>query len=478
MRYQGRLRQPLQYMGAEAASREPTADKGRIKALPYKTRTQMCLQVKKRPGTRVFEAGKMGEQGFALVYAVVLFGVLAIILSSAVSQEGSAQALNIRTGQRRKALDLARGVVDEMLGALFKNGFDVSNCPPIMQGDESQNWSATATAGKDSYGFIWVMGEATVAGVSETVKVKLEPYSLLDLYSDGVFVAGHGLDAEFKNKAEGLAAHGNIYVGDKWSAEGNGGKVSIYGEVYEGYPVVIPKPQDVKRHVEAIINPMLASDIWYELDGKEKNIVIEEGTHVRAGNIPSLDNLVVRPDAWLHVQGDLTASGHSEVQIDGVAIIDGDFKVSGNAGIRIDGVLIVRRGEIKINPNDNVPISGSGTIISLSEKDQKFRIALGEGERSGLCLVSAGKLELTISDTSKSRNSLFVYAREIEAEFKKSGDVTIDPCRFISVEDTRIEFGNNVGKAELYAGGFDWQEHPSFLGGSYRIVSWSEGKVR
>ena len=72
------------------------------------------------------------------------------------------------------------------------------------------------------------MGEATVAGVSETVKVKLEPYSLLDLYSDGVFVAGHGLDAEFKNKAEGLAAHGNIYVGDKWSAEGNGGKVSIY----------------------------------------------------------------------------------------------------------------------------------------------------------------------------------------------------------------------------------------------------------
>ena len=102
MRYQGRLRQPLQYMGAEAASREPTADKGRIKALPYKTRTQMCLQVKKRPGTRVFEAGKMGEQGFALVYAVVLFGVWRSSSQALFLRKAALQALNIRTGRGGK----------------------------------------------------------------------------------------------------------------------------------------------------------------------------------------------------------------------------------------------------------------------------------------------------------------------------------------------------------------------------------------
>ena len=77
---------------------------------------------------------------------------------------------------------------------------------------------------------------------------------------------------------------------------------------------MIPKPQDVKRHVEATINPMLASDIWYELDGKEKNIVIEEGTHVRAGNIPSLDNLVCQVGCVATCAGDLTASGHSRVK--------------------------------------------------------------------------------------------------------------------------------------------------------------------
>lgn len=439
---------------------------------------------------RLFAPGRAGESGFALVYVLVLFGVFVVILASSVSHQGSAQALNIQTGQRRKALDLARGVVDEMLSALFTNGFDLSRCPNYSQGsgtstitqepeDTAENWIATATAGKGLDGFICIVGEARLAGVSETVQVKLEPCFFLDLYSDGVIVAADDVEVEFKNKAQGLEVHGNIYAGDELSIKGDIKKVEVHGQRLENYPVRIPEPKDVKRHVEARIDPKLNSGIWYELDGSGNNdIVVYDDTIVRGDLSVSNRKLLVEPGAWLHVKGDLKASGHSKVQIDGVVVVDGDFKCSGQADLRVDGVLIVRDGSIKINPNDNVPVSGSGIIITLSEEEQKFTVGLGEGERGGLCLISVGEIELTVFDTPQAKNSLFVYAEEIEAIFKGSGDVILDPCRFISVEDTEIEFKNSAGNVHLHAGGFDWKDYTPLLGGSYRIVDWAEGKAR
>lgn len=455
MEYQGRLRQLLQYMGAEAASRDSTAEEGGTKVLPGKTRTKTHAQAKKRPCTRVFKAGRMGERGSALVYAAVLFGVLAIILSSAVSQEGSAQALNIRTGQRRKALDLARGVVDEMLSALSKNGFDLSKCPPITQGVEAEKWSATATASKDSYGCIWVVGEATVVGISETVKVKLEPYSLLDLYSDGVVVAGDDVEVDLKNNANGLEVYGNVYVGDKWSCEGNDSKVYVDGKVYEGYPVEIPKPQDVTKQAKALIDAKENQGSWWEL-GQKENIVIEHDTKAKNLSISGNGSLVVKQDTWLYV--------------------DGNFVANGNPTITADGVLAVG-GDINLGTSKDVSISGSGIIICLSEKKES-KITLGLGNWGGMSIVCAGGLELDFVGTPELENpSLFVYARELELGFKTETPFELDPCRFISSEKTTIHC-KHAELVKLHAGDFDSQGHGSLLGGSYRIESWSEGKAR
>ena len=491
MEFQGHSRLPLQCMGTEvdeqSASRRSAS--GRVRRFSPPEGRTACEGARARVH-RIFAAGRVGESGSALVYALVLFGVLAVILSSAVSQEGSAQVLNIRTGQRRKALDLARGAVDEMLGALSKNGFDLSRCPNYSQGsgtstiiqepeDTAENWMATATAGKDLDGFIWIVGEARLAGVSETVQVKLEPCFFLDIYSDGVIVAADDVEVELKNKAKGLEVYGNIYVGDELSIDGDINKIQVHGQKLEKYAVRIPEPEDVKRHVEASIDPKLNSGIWHELDGSGKSdIAIYDDTIARGDLSVSNRKLFVESGAWLQVNGDLKAGGHSEVQIDGVVVVDGDFKCSGQADLRVDGVLIVRHGDIKINPNDSVPISGSGIIITLSEEDQEFTVGLGEGERGGLCLISVGEIELTVFDAPQAKNSLFVYAEEIEAIFKGSGDVILDPCRFISAEDTEIEFKNSVGKVHLHAGDFDWKDYAPFFGVSYRIVDWAEGKAR
>lgn len=485
MKYPGLSRPHLQFMEQEVARQESVlADtSGHGESLPRARNRKTCQGIVKRRFCRVFGAKSLGEKGFALVYAVVLFGVLAIALSSAVSQEGSAQALNIRTGQRRKALDLARGVVDEMLEALFTHGFDLSKCPnysygshtsTIMREDPQKKWTATATAGKDSYGFIRIAGEARVVGVSETVEVKLEPYSILDLYADGVGVAGNDLELEFKNKSAGLEIFGNVYAGNEVSIDETNDNVRVYGDVCEEHPVQVPTPEDVKRQVDAALDPKLNETFWYELNDNGNDIVIGDDTKVSKTLSVSVRNLTVEPDAWLHVQGNLVAGGHSQVQIDGVVVVDGHVTCNGQANIRVDGVLIVREGHINIG---NAAISGSGAVICLSE-DQKFKINLGEGEMGGLCLVSLGELELTISDASQATNSLFVYAREIKAVFEGSEGVSINPCRFVAAESMEIEFKNNAGLVQLHAGDFDWYDHTPFFGKAYRIVDWTEGKTR
>ncbi len=67
-----------------------------------------------------------------------------------------------------KGFGSSQGPVDEMLKALYENGFDLTKCPEfsyvsgvseITRENPTEKWTATATAYKDLGDCIWVVGE-------------------------------------------------------------------------------------------------------------------------------------------------------------------------------------------------------------------------------------------------------------------------------------------------------------------------------
>ena len=444
MGYQGLSRRPLQHARAQV-TRE-------------RAKTQNCRSL----GGTLHCPGDFGERGSALVYAVVLFGLLAIILTGAISQEGSAQVLNIQTGQRRKALDLARGAIDEMLKALFEHGFDLTKCPDfsyvsgtseITRENPIEKWTATATAYKDLSDCIWVVGEARVVDVSATVKVKLESCSLSNLFPDSVLVAGSGLSFDLDKKSEGANIFGNVCVGDEWLTTEVPGEVNIYGDVNDGHRISVPAPDEVTGPVQAVIDGKENEGSWWDL-GQEKHITIEHDTKAKNLSIPGNGSLVVEQGAWLYVQG--------------------SFSANGNPDITIDGVLVVG-GHINLGVGDDVPISGNGTIICLGDNG-KSKITLGQGNWGGISIICAGELELSFVGTPEvAPPSLFAYARKLEVNFETAQLFEIDPCCLISPENVTVKF-KDAGLVQLHAGELQWDADMPIHGGLYRITGWTEGK--
>jgi hypothetical protein len=444
MGYQGLSRRPLQHARAQV-TRE-------------RAKTQNCRSL----GGTLHCPGDFGESGSALVYAVVLFGLLAIILTGAISQEGSAQVLNIQTGQRRKALDLARGAIDEMLKALFEHGFDLTKCPDfsyvsgiseITRENPIEKWTATATAYKDLSDCIWVVGEAKVVEVSATVRVKLKPCSLSNLFPDSVLVAGSGLSFDLDKKSEGANIFGNVCVGDEWPTTEVPGEVNIYGDVNDGHRISVPAPNEVMGPVQAVIDGKENEGSWWDL-GQEKHITIEHDTKAKNLSIPGNGSLVVEQGAWLYVQG--------------------SFSANGNPDITIDGVLVVG-GHINLGAGDDVPISGNGTIICLGDNG-KSKITLGQGNWGGISIICAGELELSfVGAPEVAPPSLFAYARKLDVNFETAQLFEIDPCCLISPENVTVKF-KDAGLVQLYAGEFQWEADMPIHGGLYRIAGWTEGK--
>ena len=444
MGYQGLSKRPLQHARAQM-TRESA-------------RTQNCRSLL---GT-LRCPGDIGESGSALVYAVVLFGLLAIILTGAISQEGSAQVLNIQTGQRRKALDLARGAIDEMLKALYENGFDLTKCPEfsyvsgvseITRENPTEKWTATATAYKDLGDCIWVVGEARVVEVSATVKVKLEPCSLSDLFPDSVLVAGSGLSFDLDKKSEGANIFGNVHVGGEWPTPEIPGEVIIYGDVNEGHRISVPAPNEVTGPVQAVIDEKENAGSWWDL-GQEQHVTIEHDTKAKNLSISGNGSLVVEQGAWLYVEG--------------------SFSANGNPDITIDGVLAVG-GHINLGASGDVPISGNGTIVCLGD-NWKSKITLGQGNWGGISIICAGELELSFVGTPEvDPPALFVYARKLDVNFETSQLFELDPCCLISPESLTAKF-KDAGLVQLHAGELQWDADMPIHGGLYRITGWTEGK--
>ncbi len=443
MGYQGLSKRPLQHTKAQI-TRESA-------------RTQNCRSLL----GKMHCPGDFGEGGAALVYTVVLFGLLAIILTGAISQEGSAQVLNIQTGQRRKALDLARGSIDEMLKALYENGFDLTKCPDysyvsgvskITRENPTEKWIATATAYKDPSDCIWVAGEARVVEVSATIKVKLEPCSLSGLFPDSVLVAGSGLSFDLDKKSEGANIFGNVYVGGDCPTE-IPGEVTIYGDVNEGHGISVPVPDEVIGPVQAVIDEKENAGSWWDL-GQEKHVTIEHDTKAKNLSISGNGSLVVEQGAWLYVEG--------------------SFSANGNPDITIDGVLAVG-GRINLGASGDVPISGSGVIICLGDNG-KSKITLGQGNWGGISIICAGELELNfVGAPEVAPPSLFVYARKLDVNFETSGLFELNPCCLMAPESVNAKF-KDAGLVQLYAGEFQWDADMPIYGGLYRIAGWTEGK--
>lgn len=405
---------------------------------------------------RIF-GGRLGETGSVLVYAVVLFGLCAVILAGSVSKESSARTLNIQTGQRRNALDLARGGVDEMLMALYQKDFDLTKCPGYSAGvssitreDPPEGWTLSVTAREEAVNSILVEGHATVRQVSETVRVWLEPYSLQDIFSDGAIVGGQDAETKFTgSNKDGCQIKGNVLLGGEWKCQKKDqGKFRVDGKLLEKVPVSVPKPEEIQAQVLAAA----AKKSWPgSVPTGQQHIVISSDTKIEGGlSIKGNGSLTVEEDTWLYVKGKLTANGNIDrITVNGVMIVDG----------------------MNIDSSKEIPISGTGTIICLSNGKFTF----GSGSWGGITLVCTGTLDLKFVDSPEpGPGGLLVYGGTLGVTFDSKSPIELNPCRFLSPGNIQLDLSMKK-LVEIDAG-----EIPPDPGGQtivmgYRVSQWKEG---
>ncbi len=411
---------------------------------------------------RIF-GGRLGERGSVLVYAVVLFGLCAVILAGSVSKESSARTLNIQTGQRRKALDVARGGVDEMLMALYQKDFDLAKCPGYSAGvssitreDPPEGWTLSVTAREEAASSILVEGHATVRQVSETVRVWLEPYSLQDIFSDGAIVAGGNAQAQFNPNAVGCQVEGNVRVGGTWTlTEKNQDQFTVEnGNVVAGVPVSVPEPKQIKAAVQAMVD---ARDSWPGTVEDKEHIVISSDTKTGNLNVTG-SSLTVEEDTWLYVDGKF--NGNGKIQ-----------------SVTVNGVMVVT-GEMNFNTNKNVPISVSGTGMIVCLADKKSKITLSAGSWGGITLVCTGELDLSFANAPEPKpggNSLLVYGGTLGVTFTSESPIELNPCRLLSPGNMQLNFENKAKLVGLHAGEIHDPGGQTITIG-YRVSQWKEGK--
>lgn len=409
--------------------------------------------------SRRFRAFGLNEAGSALAFGVILLGVFSLLFAAGVRQEGNAQELDIHTAHHRKALDVARGAIDEMLELFFRD-FDLGDCEPINDSDPDENWDVVCTAAAGLNDSVWITAKAGVAGVHETVKVRLDQYLWGDLLGQGTLVVGGDLEVvvDANQGADGIGVYGDAYIGGSKDLSRAYGRFDIYGNELTHLPDPIPTPDEMRASVMSAID-----DIVFEVTvegltvGPSDTVVIDRHTRVTKKSIAVNGNLVIMPGCWLVADKGITANGGCK--------------------ITVDGTLVVIDGKINMDANQDVPISGNGTIICLTE-NQKLMVELTEGERSGMAIICTNNVELTIAGTPPAENSLFVYGNNIECWFERENGVDIVPCTFMSYRDTKLWCKGNAGLVNLRGGNFEWDDERLPFGDedmTYRITYWEEG---
>ncbi|HHW17304.1 MAG TPA: hypothetical protein GXX30_00135 [Firmicutes bacterium] len=382
------------------------------------------------------------ESGYALITLVVLMGFLVVLLTGAVLAEGNMRAINIKMGQARKALDLARGVAEEMVAALELNGYNVDATGTITKEDPSGEWVASASCREAEDGTIVVTATASVRKVNKKIYLKLVPATSL---SETVLVCGGQIEHEAHGKSR-MEIYGNVYCSQR----------DLPSEYFP----------DPRFGVITELPPGLIPDIG---PGPfESKVSDTEFTEFPSGEI---DTTVAWQDDTA-VQGNLTIGKKGALIIAGNAFgfVDGDLDNYGS--LVVDGMLYVRGSLRERHPNATV--GGTGILVVSGS----LEASLDSDAWDGLRLLAVGGDSSRVSvqiDNEDAEKRLFIYSSgDIELDVKKS--LTLDPGLLISRDDVVVdlETGNTVLK--INPGEFEWEDVdlPFHFGVTYSVADWTE----
>lgn len=365
----------------------------------------------KRRSRRVFR-GSLGQAGGALVYALLVFGLAGVILAASVSQEGSARTLNVRTAQRRVAIDMARGSMDEMLARLegieyelgkWDRERDERDRPIISRSDTG--WSVVTTAEGIGSG-IEVVSVATVREVSETVTVWLEPDPSGG--PDG-FIPGLELGAV-------ITAGGNCSV----NPTGRGGAV-VYGDIDV---VGVPPIEGPKFTVMGSINVIGSNDGLQPVNVGAA--ILGEITDYPIMASPLPREIGFYDEVWDPI-GFNTGQEHFLTVNPGEKVyVRGNIEVGGWPGSRLF---------IEVNPGGSLYVDG--TVRNVG--DGKLTVTLKRGARLHV------RGDLTSGSGSPSADLTLVLAENsslyVEGNLSNPGSSTLSVG---AAPNTRLYIGGNL----------------------------------
>ncbi len=416
----------------------------------------------------------MDQTGSVLAAGVVVLGIFAVLFAAGVQREGAAQELDIFTAHRRKALDVARGGIDKLLME-FKQKDSVSDCYSGVTSNDEENWELASNAIQMDSNTVLLTSEATVAGVTETVKVTLkrqegEGGNVFQNFLGGITLAA-------RNKISGHASRKPdveqpVYYGEDncYLTYRSGiifGKTKIYDLQKTTKEMHIPTPEDLDYAIRTQLTQMRDNGEFVEVNEltHKWNTTIKKNTWITTkagkGTIKPwgfLSELKVEKDQWLVIEGSLDIWGaFFTLNLQGNVVVLG-------GSVRIGGLLFTK-------------MEGAGMIICLpdSPTDGITLGQIGLERLEALTLMTTGNLDL--GSLGSFKGGLLGYGKKIKAD--SAGQFKLTTCCLVSDTDIEVSAG---GEFYLRKGKIqDWanQPLPKVLGpgshGPYEIVDWQEG---
>lgn len=445
---------------------------------PSKPRSLRSMRQAVKRLTDRFRWLGMDQGGSMLVAGIVILGIFAVMFSAGVRQEGSAQELDIRTAHRRKALDVAKGGMDKLLME-FTQRYKTSDCSTLVTKDEDEHWELIPSVSTPNADTVVLTSKATVAGVSETVKVTLRKDEGTNPFSN--FLGGIT-----------MASREEISGNTGWTEPDieqpvyydNGEEEEDCKLTYKtGFPlwpdindynlekttqqINIPTSQEIDAAVRAQIAGITFTDYRTTLprDGFfNPSTTIKKNTWITpSGNDPIeplflASYLTVEEGKWLVIEGSLKIWG---------LIFE----------MNLDGNIVVIGGSAQIGGFLSTKITGRGMIICLPPADNEDGgITMGQigVERlEALTLISTGKL--SIGSIGSFSGGLLAYGNTVSVD--GAGEYDLSTCCLVSDTNIAVDAG---GKFKLRKGEKEeWSNQPiiSGLGTGYGIVSWEEGNT-
>ncbi|HHV79832.1 MAG TPA: hypothetical protein GXX40_09550 [Firmicutes bacterium] len=405
------------------------------------------------------------EKGSAFIVSVIVLGLLAAVVTAAMATESALKTVDAAIGESRNALDLARGVAQEMLRALYLNQFDVARAGTINHSDPAKGWTAQGWAETRDGETVAAIGKATVADATYTVTIVVKPVH--SPISDGVLITPEDISLDARGNG-GLSAFGTVYCASFTPHGYFDGKpeTKLSSIAPEDMPKVDVKPfEEVERTLtfRNIQGPYIVS-------GNER-----WDSHTRVmGNAIILKHakLTVPQGVWGVVEGDLIFTGTSEPPVNLV----------------VDGVLLVR-GNVAGGSSQNykAAVDGNGVIVATGSVEG---IQLQGHTPNGLKIFSLGddnsKVSIQIDASAGGKpnlpKSLFVYASgpvTLGFRGRKAKLFQLQPGLVISHKHIDVQLRNGNPSVEIHSGQFDFgpiQLPASFRGTDkgYVIIDWQE----